>query len=136
MYMHEKSPHSILLYLQFGYHDNETGPLAMRVGGDDEKCFIVAVDELEVFYTSSVRPSRLIVKLWPTPTWGGGVRKLHKIELYSVLYVIHKSDMVHVHNAVLLHSLPWREWCAWRGVIEDGDVLEGDDGQVTPVHLT
>ncbi len=32
----EKSPHSIP---QLGYLDNETGPLAMRVGGDDEKCF-------------------------------------------------------------------------------------------------
>ncbi len=31
-------------------------------------------------------------------------------------------------------SLPWSEWCAWRGVIEDGCVFERDDGQVTPVH--
>ena len=109
----------------------------MRVGGDDEKCF-VAVDELEVFYTSSVRPSRSIVKLWPTPCDSnlGGVRKLHKIELCSVLYVIHKSDMVHVHNAVLLHSLPGVSGVTGEGSSRGWDVLEGDDGQVTPVHLT
>ncbi len=59
--------------------------------------------------TFSVRPSRSIVKLWPTPCdsdWGGGGGGSGNCIKMSVLYVIHKSDMVHVHNAVLLHSLP------------------------------